>query len=167
MILGRDEILRLIKNEPPLIEGYLDLGTQLQPAGFDLTVNRIYVPEEEGEIDFSNERRKIPRWRELNMRDDAFLLKPGAYIISYNEKVNLPLNIAAIVKPRSSLLRMGATIATALWDPGYRGRGKSLLIVFNPHGIRLHRNARVAQMIFLLVTGGTGAGYKGLFQHEK
>jgi len=167
MILGKDEILRLIKGKPPLIEGYLDLDTQLQPSGFDLTVKEIYVPEEEGEIDFSNRRRKIPRWHELEAQDDAFFLRPGAYIISYNEKVNLPLNIAAMVKPRSSLLRMGATIATALWDPGYRGRGKSLLLVFNPHGIRLYRNARVAQMVFFLVTGGTGAGYKGLFQHEK
>lgn len=166
--MGREEILRLIKShDPPLVSCYIDLETQLQPAGFDLTLRKVYVPAGKGELDFSNERRTIPPWSEVPTISGTWRLEPGAYIVEYNEVVSLPLDIAALVKPRSSLLRMGATIETALWDPGYSGRGKSLLIVFNPHGVIVHVNARISQMVFFRVSGRTGTGYKGAYQGER
>ncbi len=168
MILGREEILKLLKSVPPLVEDYIDLEKQLQPAGFDLTLNSVYSLKGEGVIDFSNERRVIPDWEPITFddTDGKVKLRPGAYVVSFNERVNLPLDIAAIARPRSSLLRMGASLFTALWDPGYSGRSKALLVVFNPAGITVYRNARIAQLVFIRVRGGTGGGYKGTYQYE-
>ncbi|HDD64086.1 MAG TPA: deoxyuridine 5'-triphosphate nucleotidohydrolase, partial [Thermoprotei archaeon] len=59
-----------------------------------------------------------------------------------------------------------ATVETAVWDPGYRGRSYSLLIVYNEEGIRLKRNARLVQLVFIKVMGDTGGGYKGTYQFE-
>ncbi len=167
MILTKSEILSLLKSTPPLIEGYMDLTKQLQPAGFDLTLRSVHVFESGGTIDFDNTRRVIPQWKELPFRkDSSVFLDPGAYVVSFNEIVNIPLNLVAIAKPRSSLLRSGATVSTAVWDPGYRGRSKALLVVYNSHGLTLYKNARIVQLIFIKLTGEVLEGYAGVYQGE-
>lgn len=167
MILGRSEILRLITEaRPPLIEGWLDLNTQLQPAGFDLSLMEVRRFKSEGRIDFSNSRRVLADTEPAPFGpDDCVHLGKGAYLLVFNEIVNLPLDIVAIAKPRSSLIRCGASVETAVWDPGYQGRSRALLVVYNEKGIVLERNARVVQLIFLKVQGET-LGYRGVYQGE-
>lgn len=92
-------------------------------------------------------------------------LTPGAYIITYNEIVHLPNNIMALGRPRSSLLRCGVTIGTAVWDAGYSGRSQSLMVVYNPWGFCVQKNARVLQLVFLPLTRET-EGYQGAYQQE-
>ena len=92
-------------------------------------------------------------------------LMPGAYIITYNEIVHLPKNVMALATPRSSLLRCGVTVYTAVWDAGYSGRAQSLMAVYNPGGFRVQRNARVVQLVFMKLTQET-EGYHGAYQGE-
>jgi len=70
----------------------------------------------------------------------------------------------AFGKARSSLIRAGANIATAVWDAGYRGRSEVGLIVYN-EGIWLKRNARIMQLVFIKLSGETKP-YSGSYQHE-
>jgi len=91
---------------------------------------------------------------------------PGAYLITFNEIVNLPSNIMALARPRSSLNRCGVSMHSAVWDAGYSGRSQSMLVVYNVHGFRLHRNARVMQLIFMYTTRDVGRGYSGRYQNE-
>ena len=71
----------------------------------------------------------------------------------------------ALATPRSSLLRCGVTVNTAVWDAGYSGRSQSLLVVYNPGGFRLQRNARIVQLVFFQLSGET-EGYNGTYQGE-
>jgi len=96
---------------------------------------------------------------------DFIDLMPGAYVVTYNEIVHLPKNIMALATPRSSLLRCGVTVNTAVWDAGYSGRSQSLMVVYNPQGFRLQRNARIVQLVFFQLTGET-EGYHGDYQGE-
>jgi len=96
---------------------------------------------------------------------DFIDLVPGAYIITYNEIIHLPKNVMALASPRSSLLRCGVTVSTAVWDAGYSGRSQSLMVVYNPQGFRLQRNARIVQLVFLQLTSET-EGYQGAYQEE-
>ena len=96
---------------------------------------------------------------------DSMELMPGTYIITYNEIVHLSKNIMALATPRSSLLRCGVTVNTAVWDAGYSGRSQSLMVVYNPRGFRLERNARLIQLVFFKLTGET-EGYSGAYQGE-
>jgi len=41
-----------------------------------------------------------------------------------------------------------------------------LLVVYNPLGFRLHRNARLLQLVFFYTSGGVGKGYSGQYQNE-
>lgn len=165
-MLNSSEIRRLIE-EKQLIVDYIDLETQLQPSGFDLSVGEVLAYEGLGSVDFSNKERVISPGRTLRPdRDGWYTLGQGCYTIVYNEVVRMPLDLAAIARTRSTLLRNGASIGTAVWDPGYQGRSSSLLVVQNPHGMRLKRDARVAQLVFFRV-GEVQEGYGGVFQNER
>jgi dUTP pyrophosphatase len=165
-VLSRQEIQRLLQKKPPLIEGYVDLENQLQPNGIDLTLRQIALTQSSGKIATEDSQRLVPELAPLVFDGLGFIdLVPGAYIITYNEIVHLPKDIMALARPRSSLLRCGVTVGTAVWDAGYSGRSQSLMVVYNPQGFRLQQNARIAQLIFLRLSQKT-QGYKGAYQGE-
>jgi dUTP pyrophosphatase len=165
-VLTKNDIKGLLKQEPPLIEGYISLEEQLQPNGFDLTLREIALFQSSGKIATSDSQRLVSDLAPLVFDGLGFIyLAPGVYSITYNEIVHLPRNIMALATPRSSLLRCGVTVNTAVWDAGYSGRSQSLMVVYNPQGFRLQRNARIVQLIFLRLTGET-EGYQGTYQEE-
>jgi dUTP pyrophosphatase len=149
-----------------LVEGLLDPKLQIGPNGIDLTVMTVSRFNGIGEIGFSSNDRIIPTATILEFDSGLLTLSQGAYKITYNEIVHVPLNIVAIARPRSSLLRCGVTAETAIWDSGYEGRSESLLLVFNPAGLKLHKNARVVQLLFFKATKRVRKGYEGVYQSE-
>jgi len=165
-ILSKPDIYRLLQQEPPLVEGFINLEEQVQPNGIDLTLREIALPQSSGKVAVKDSQRLVPDLAPLVFDGLDFIdLMPGAYIITYNEIVHLPKNIMALATPRSSLLRCGVTVNTAVWDAGYSGRSQSLMVVYNPQGVRLQRNARIAQLVFLQLTQET-EGYHGAYQGE-
>lgn len=165
-MLNSSEIRRLIE-ERQLITDFIDLEKQLQPSGFDLSVGEVLAYEGGGSVDFSNEERVIAAGRPLQPdRDGWYNLGPGCYTIVYNEAVRIPLDLAAMARTRSTLLRNGASVGTAVWDPGYQGRSSSLLVVHNPQGMRLKKDARVAQLVLFRVEE-VEEGYRGAYQSER
>ncbi len=163
-VLSKSDIHRLLQQEPPLVEGCIDLEQQVQPNGIDLTLREMALLQSSGKIAVSD--RLVPDLAPLVFDGLGFIeLMPGPYIITYNEIVHLPKNIMALARPRSSLLRCGVTVNTAVWDAGYSGRSQSLMVVYNPQGFHLQKNARIVQLIFLQLTEET-EGYQGVYQGE-
>ena len=165
-VLSANDIRRLINHSPSLIEGYLDLGEQLQTNGFDLTLRDIAAMRSPGKVATDNRQRVLSDLAPLEF-DSAgnITLAPGCYMITYNEIVHIPRNLMALGRPRSSLLRCGVNVGTAVWDAGYEGRSQSLLMVHNPQGFTVEKNARVMQLVFFELTGET-EGYNGIYQSE-
>ncbi|MFA9494788.1 MAG: deoxyuridine 5'-triphosphate nucleotidohydrolase [Candidatus Bathyarchaeota archaeon] len=162
-----DKILRKLITEYNLVTEYIDLDKQLQPSGFDLSLESVEAYLGGGAVDFSNRERVIADTRTIEPDSDGWInLEKGVYKVVYNEVVKMPLNVAAIARTRSTLLRNGAEVGTAVWDPGYEGRSSSMLTVHNPHGLRLKKDARVAQLIFF-ETGDVEKGYSGVYQKER
>jgi len=138
----------------------------VQPNGIDLTLREVFMLQSPGKIGVKDSQRVVSDLAPLVFDGLDFIdLMPGAYIITYNEIVHLPKNIMALAKPRSSLLRCGVTVDTAVWDAGYSGRSQSLMVVYNPQGFRLQRNARIVQLVFLGLSQET-EGYQGVYQRE-
>jgi dUTP pyrophosphatase len=165
-VLSRQDIHWRLRQEPPLVEGYVSLEEQVQPNGFDLTLREVSLLQSPGKITVANSQRVVSDLAPLVFDGLGFIdLVAGEYIVTYNEIVHLPQNIMALATPRSSLLRCGVTINTAVWDAGYSGRSQSLMVVHNPQGFRLQRNARIVQLIFFNLTGET-EGYRGAYQGE-
>lgn len=147
-------------------------GLQRQPAGYDLTVASISRFDGVGTLDLTNERRQLPaianiEWEAGAGTDDApapLTLVPGGYLVTYSEVIEVPADCAGLVLPRSSLMRCGATLHSALWDPGYRGRGQGLLTVYTE--LRLHHQARIGQFILIRLDQAASELYSGTYQNE-
>jgi dUTP pyrophosphatase len=165
-VLSSSDIRRLIKQKPPLVEGWLDLDEQVQANGFDLTLRDVALVRSKGQIAVVNRNRIVADLTPLAFDSEGFIdLAPDSYMITYNEIVHLPRDLMALGRPRSSLLRCGVGVGTAVWDAGYEGRSQSLMVVHNPHGFRVQKNARLTQLVFLTLTGES-AGYNGVYQGE-
>ncbi len=166
-VLTRVDILRMQDNQPPLIADAVDLNDQIQPNGIDLTVREVAFFSSRGKLSTSNRGRELSNLTRLEFGVDGGLdLLPGPYLVTFNEVVTLPDYIMALGRPRSSLNRCGVSMHSAVWDAGYSGRSQSLLVVYNPQGFRLHRNARIMQLVFFYTSGGVDKGYNGKYQNE-
>ena len=165
-VLSKQDIQRLLQQEPPLIEGYMNLEEQVQPNGIDLTLRQVAMLQSPGRIAVRGDQRLVSDLAPLVFDGLGFIdLMPWAYVVTYNEIIHLPKDVVALAKPRSSLIRSGVNINTAVWDAGYSGRSQSLMVVYNPQGVRLQQNARIVQLVFLQLTQET-EGYRGVYQRE-
>lgn len=162
----------ITKNLGDIVLNMHRADTQTQMCGVELTLNSIHEFLSAGQLAFSNDDRKLSDIRQLIFPERTLVragwiwLDPGAYLVTFNEVVKVPPDVMAIARPRSSLLRMGATMETAVWDPGYNGRSQSLLVVHNPNGIRLRKNARLMQLIFFRLEDDANKLYDGVYQGE-
>lgn len=161
MFLG-DVDIRSMVERGLLVRDLLDKDAQIQQCGIDLTVGKVFTFNGDGILAFSNEKRRLPSYKEMRPNKEQWLLEPGTYHFAMNETIELPNNIAGLLLPRSSALSCGITIHSAVWDPGYQGR--SFMHAMVARRVKLFRNARVAQMVFL--RSGDTAGYNGAYKGE-
>lgn len=164
IIAGKD--LREILDRGVVVD-MMDLELQVQICGVDLTLRSVERFVTRGAVDYDNREREVSKTEDIDFDDEGWVsLEPGCYLVTFNEVVSIPETMTALARPRSSLLRSGATVETALWDPGYRGRSQSLLVVFNPGGLRVKRNARLIQLAFYRLSDTAEKGYEGAYQNE-
>ena len=164
--LSGNEIRALLSSEQPLVVGLRDVDAQIQPNGIDLTLADVWRLTTRGQVAVQDGERVLSERVEVPPGDSGcFGLDPGAYIARLNEAVHLPRDLMAFGRPRSSLLRCGVAVHTAVWDAGYGGRSEALMVVYNPAGFAVHRNARILQLVFFRLSELT-APYRGAFQGE-
>lgn len=166
MILGVDELLELVK-EKKLVEGLCkrELNNP-EGAGLDLRLGEVYELTSEG---FLGVEERDTSDVELIERYDpekvsSIILKPNDfYVIKTIEEVNLPSNLVGLLKPRSSLQRMGVILRASQIDPGYSG---GLIFGIKNTGnqeIEIELGSRVVHLMFARVDGKTNL-YKGQWQ---
>jgi len=135
---------------------------QIQPNGVDLRLGRLFRITGAGTLHPTHpdlaDREEVP----LPESGPAAPLPPGAYVVRYVEQVRIPEGHVGLILPRSSLLRNGAALYSALWDQGYEGRGEGLLVLWHP--LVLPAGCRIGQLV--LMTADAAAGYRGQWQGE-
>ena len=165
-VLDAAAIRDLIGSERPLVRGLRDPDRQLQPNGIDLTLDSVWDFDGAGTLGAEDTARVLAPRRELGPAADGWHeLAPGPYLVRVNEVVDLPDDLMAFGRSRSSLLRCGVAIHNAVWDAGYTGRSEALLVVYNPRGFRVQRHARILQLVFCRLERPT-VPYRGRFQGE-
>lgn len=152
---------------PPLVEEVADLERQLQPNGVDLRIDRVFKLTSPALLGATDALREPAAREEIPPDSDGWWdLHQGSYVVSVREKVNLPNDLMALTRPRSTLLRSGVAVHTAVWDAGYSGRGEALLSVLNGRGFRIQRGARIIQIVFFRLDSAAREGYRGKYQGE-
>ncbi|RAK97284.1 putative dUTPase [Aspergillus ibericus CBS 121593] len=158
MILSGREVLTR-----QLVRNLRDI-TQQQPCGIDLTLRQTSAWTSAATIDFDNTKRQASKTSILPFNPThAITLHHGAYLVDFNETVQVPLNGMGSIFPRSSLWRSGVGITAGVVDAGYQGALGALLEVNNPNGVVLFRDAKLAQIVFEEL-GEMVEGYSGIYQ---
>jgi deoxycytidine triphosphate deaminase len=151
------------------------LRKHVNPAGIDMRIDKIH--EIKGKSILLDDYKEEPTYKELKLKDmtikgikrKCWELKPGTYLVSYVESVNLNLEegdkffVSAFVLPRSTVMRFGNNVRTALGDPGYKGFWKSTLRIDVP--MILGWKTRICQIV-MLKTQKSKMKYKGSYQNE-
>jgi len=139
---------------------------QKQPAGIDLSVDKIFIFSSFGIIDYTNHERKVSDVTELKFDNDWLFLRPGVYKVLIKENIKVPDDCLGIALPRSSLVRSGVSVKTGFWDPGYEGKSEVLLTVHNVHGLKLKKGARILQLTFMKLEKPVDKTYNGQYHNE-
>ncbi|OGZ17353.1 MAG: hypothetical protein A2Z78_00050 [Candidatus Nealsonbacteria bacterium RBG_13_36_15] len=166
MILGIDELLKLVKKKK-LVENLSEREIKSpEGAGFDLRVGEIYEISGKGFLGI--EDRKTPKTKLLAKynpkKKQSFIFKPGKYyLIKTIEKVNTPKNILILFRPRTTLFRSGLMVFTGNASPGYCGELTFGICNLGVCEIKIEFGARVAHAMFYEVKGKTNL-YQGQWQ---
>ncbi|MCS7099784.1 MAG: deoxyuridine 5'-triphosphate nucleotidohydrolase, partial [Sulfolobales archaeon] len=139
---------------------------QLDCAGVKLTLCEVFELVGPGEVVL--EGKSIPQYVRVEPSNEGvFELPAGTYVVRYCEYVKIPEDSVALAIPRSSLLRSGVALFTAVWDPGYEGRGYGLLSVLNKYGVKLGVRAQIAQLVYVKLTEKSALPYRGTYYMER
>ena len=149
-----------------------------QPSGLDLRLGNVYYLDatEEKKYGLINGEKILPEHKPLKPRllqvasDDyvaGWDLEPNIpYICEVTPRIKIGENNAQFYLPRSTLLRAGVNVYTALGDLGYNGHLSFLVI---NHGFRpffIQVKERFAQLVDFEVKGGSES-YDGDYQEEE
>lgn len=139
----------------------------VQPNGVDLGIDKLYRVDGTPRItngDYDKGDR-VEVEMEEDERGKYYNLSPSeAYVVVYDEKIEIPEDHIGLVFPRSRIMRSGANVQTAVWDSGYEGRGEGGITVSKE--LNINKDTRLAQMIFI-TTESLDQHYQGSHQSER
>ncbi|KAJ7132976.1 putative dUTP diphosphatase Dut [Mycena filopes] len=154
-----------------IVQGLLSAKSQVQPCGIDLSLKRVLAWTSVGVVDFDNRHRRtattteLPFEKGLDASELRMHLVPGAYLVEFNETIDVPLDVMGSLFVRSSLFRSGALVSAGVMDSGYKGTIGGMLQVVNPHGLTLFKDAKLAQFVFHQMKEKV-EGYSGAYQNK-
>lgn len=166
-LLADQEISDLQNNTRNLIEPFDP--KMVQPASYELhlgegivemksdkemkeDIDEVYIP-----LDVTNKEECEKAFQQRTVAySRGFLLLPGDFcLVTTEEKVWLPDNVAARVEGKSSLGRVGLAIhTTAGWiDPGFKGNITLELSNLSKRTLELTVGMKIAQLAFFQMSG--------------
>lgn len=150
MLLSHNELVQLVEDN---VIGPVDLK-DINAASIDIRLgNKIMVESRHYKpmtVDFS--RREPLSYETVIMDDDGWVLDPGDFILAHSaETFNLPDNISAEYKLKSSMARIGLEHMNAGWcDAGWHGSVLTLELknMCQHHAIRIRPGDAIGQIVF-------------------
>lgn len=159
MIMGFKDIKSLYPN--------LDRD-DYQPNSLDLRLDKICevsLALDEGVVGIFGSTKLIPKPKEIKMEElygrSGYVLQPKTSYIAFvkgnkeDGKMEIPRNIAQFYLPRSTLLRCGISLDTALGDSGFVGHLQFLITNNSLNPFFISANERIATCISFEVKNGT------------
>jgi len=166
MILGIKKLHELVASEK-LAENLCEREmNNPEGAGFDLRLGEVYELLEEKDGFLGIEERKTPESKLVAKFDEVaaetfFIFEIGKYyLIKTVERVNLPLNLTALIYPRTTLFRSGLALFNGQVAPGYCGELTFGLSNLGKSNMKVALGSRVVHVMFHEVLG-EGNEYRG------
>ena len=166
MFLGVDELLKLV-HEKKLVENLCDRElNDPEGTGFDLRLGEIFKIYGLGFLGETERKTcEIESLEKYNPKEKkSIIVKPGDfYLVKTIETVNIPDNLVAFFKPRTTMQRMGIFLKASQASPGYSGKLTFAIKNEGPCEVEIEMGARIVHVLFAEVKGKTHA-YRGQWQ---
>lgn len=183
MVLGADKIIGHIQDgvevedhvtgkmrRKPLIE-FLDPDQidGIEGTTVDLRLGAIYRPI--GKACLLRSSRVTPEIEKLidveSDPDGIFCIQPGDYLLMQTiEQINLPENLFAYIRPRTTLIRSGIPLETAFISPNYQGLLTVGMKHQGRHEVEIQMGFRILCIAFLPIDG-RAVPYRGVWQGDR
>ena len=144
-----------------------------QPSGLDLRLGNVFFLDGERDTPYGiySGKKVLPehveaRLTKTNGVEGWKLLPEQAYICQVQEQIKIGEHNAQFYLPRSTLLRAGVNVYTALGDLGYNGHLSFLVINHGPRPFFIEKGERFAQLVDFEVRGGSES-YDGDYQEKE
>jgi len=183
MVLGADRIIQMVRSGvevedhvtgnnmvKPLVE---HLGPDqidgIEGTTVDLRLGAIYRPV--GGARLMRDSRVTPEIELLmdivDSPDGVFRIQPREYLLFQTiEQVNLPSDLFAYIRPRTTMIRSGIPLETAFVSPNYQGR----LTVGMKHQGRMDVDIQMGFRILCIAffpIDGNAVPYRGVWQGDR
>ena len=180
MVFGADKIVHMIRSgvevedassgettRKPLIEHIgSDQIDQIEGTTVDLRLGAVYRPI--GRASLMRDRRITPKIEKVmdiqESPDGVYLVSGGEYLLFQTiEQVNLPRDMFAYIRPRTTLIRSGIPLETAFISPNYQGR---LTVGMKHQGafeVEIQMGFRILCIAFYPIDG-QAVPYRGVWQ---
>ena len=130
---------------------YPFLEDSLQSESYDLSIdNKIAILKKEiGCIELEDQNIIDKMYEERTLLPSGYIISPKEYILVYlKEKITLPNNLTAHIRPRTKFTRMGLVISDQHCNSTYSGYLKIGLFNATDYAIRIVPNLKIAQIVF-------------------
>ncbi len=183
MVFGADRIVNMIRNgvevedavsgqitTRPLIEHIgSDQIEQIEGTTADLRLGAIYRPV--GRASLMRDKRITPAIEKImdieESPDGVYLVSGGEYLLFQTiEQVNMPRDVFAYIRPRTTLIRSGIPLETAFISPNYQGR---LTVGMKHQGaaeVEIQMGFRILCIAFYPIDG-RAVPYRGVWQGDR
>lgn len=163
-----DEAIHTLCTKGNLIEPYDVL--KLQPTSYDLTLGNEFLKLSKSPIPLDPTEKSTINYDVLERKlGEPFIIEPGQFLLATTkETVNIPRDLSAKVKGKSSIGRLGLAIQNAGHiDPGFKGQITLELHNAGNRPIDLSFVERICQIIFVRNTSGVSHTYRGKYQNQE
>lgn len=166
MVISHEEVLTIVNGL-----GERDLNTP-EGASVDLRLKSVHkivggeaFIECDGEAGLGRrsgfETEEVCSYKPDSETQDTLEIKPGEYfLVKTIETVNIPINVLADFRARSSMFRAGLSLLTTVGAPGYKGELIFGLKNDGPLPVKLQMGARFCQAVFYRLEQD-GVAYRG------
>lgn len=183
MVLGADRIVRMITagvevEDPesgrairkPLIEGLgQDQIEGIEGTTADLRLGAVYRPV--GNARLMRGTRVTPKIEKVmdiaESPDGVYRISGGEYLLFQTvEQVNLPRDLFAYIRPRTTLIRSGIPLETAFISPNYQGRLTVGMKHQGANDVEIQMGFRILCIAFFPIEG-EAVPYRGVWQGDR
>ena len=139
-------------------------------VGYDLTVKDVKAIR--GGILYADETQLEPYDQIETMsvqkvdgdHREVWSLKPGIYSVTFEQGCKLDDQTTAFIRQRSSVLRMGGTVTSGVYDPGFEVDEMGGVMTLTKSTV-IEKGARLAQII--MMENNSAELYDGQWQKDK
>lgn len=183
MVLGADRIVEMVRSgvevedhvtgtmvRKPLIEHLEpDQIEGIEGTTADLRLGAIFRPV--GRARLMRDTRVTPEIVKLmdivGDPDGVFTVRPGDYLLLQTiEQVNLPADLFAYIRPRTTMIRSGIPLQTAFISPNYQGQLTVGLKHQGQMDVEIQMGFRILCIAFFPIDG-SAVPYRGVWQGDR